>query len=339
MASAVSQLFSASAAEVDQQAGKVSMQNAVMGQRTSMGRYKAPLLPGEDGPKSGGDWVPGGMQSTTNLASSISDMRALATWQLQQLLIGLGGGKDWAGNWRAVKVLRRDLTECLDRARAADVDFQALSEHPQFRDELDILVERALTIGGANAARDAGIRIHDVWEQRVKTRLFSEEALRSGDAAAIEVIERLLDEADLEVIPELSERTVRNVEIDAMGRFDNILLCRRTGRLLMADLKTKAKPFWGMLEIDGQLAGYAYAEWMLTPDGQGYEDGPKRLGVDLNEGVVLHLPSRADKDGKWEPRLRRADLAEGIQTMRLARQVCIQRSRGQSAARMAASWW
>jgi hypothetical protein len=99
----------------------------------------------------------------------------------------------------------------------------------------------------------------------------------------------------------------------------------------MADLKTKRKPFWTWLEIDAQLAGYAYAEYMLH-EGQ-YVRGPVAF-VDLTEGVVLSMPS----DG-GQPMLRRADLVNGRNTMQLARQVCTQRSRGKSAERMAASYW
>jgi hypothetical protein len=149
--------------------------------------------------------------------------------------------------------------------------------------------------------------------------------------AEIQLLEQLLADAGLERVPGLSERVVRNVELSAAGRFDDILREIRTGRLLMADLKTKRKPFWTWLEIDAQLAGYATAEYMLH-EGM-YVPGPRHY-VDQAEGVVLSMPS----DG-GQPALRRADLVEGMATMRLARQVCTQRSSGKSAARMHASYW
>ncbi len=116
----------------------------------------------------------------------------------------------------------------------------------------------------------------------------------------------------------------------------------------MADLKTKRKKFWTWLEIDAQLAGYANAEHMLETGNYGpgqprerveYVDGPKRLGVDLIEGCVLHMPSGPDERGEWHPRLRRVDLVSGWVTMQLARQVCTQRSFGRSVAREAESYW
>lgn len=318
-----------------------SMQHAPMGQRTSAGRYKMPLMPGEVGPKGGGDWVSSGLQSMTNLASSISDTKALGQWEIEQVLIGLGLHSE----------SYRDLRFTVQHAVRRGVNLQELrlSEGGRYlRDELALIAEKAKDIGGANTARDAGIVRHDAWQEYGETgstQLFTDE---------IAGVRALLDAAGFEIIPDLCERTVRNLAIKAAGRFDNILMHRRSGRLIMADLKTKAKPFWTWLEMDGQLAGYANSELMLTtkplpqaveygaaldtltPD---YEDGPKALGVDLTEGVILHMPSRPDENGSQEPRLRRADLVDGWRTMQLAREVCTQRSRGRSAGRGHESWW
>lgn len=307
-----------------------SMALAPMGTRTKSGRYKMPLLPEDQAPKSAlglpleQRWVSGGLQSMTNLAGSISDTRALGTWETQQGFIGLGLNED----------LHRDLQLLVRAARAAGVDFQSLREHREFRDELNVLIERAKDIAGANKARDAGNAAHDEWEMR-----------GSGVSAVYEesftALEQLLDAADFERVPDLRERVVRNVRLAAAGRFDDILLHRRTGKLHIADLKTKRKPFWTFLEIDAQLAGYAFSEWMLemveTSPGvwemASYVPGPLHH-VDLTEGVVLHMPS----DGS-EPRLRRADLLAGWETMKLARRVCDLRSYGRSADRMSESWW
>jgi hypothetical protein len=311
--------------------GKETMANAPMGKRLdSIGRYKMPLLAGESGPKAGGDWVPGGLQSMTNLASSISDTKALMDWTVRQVMIGMGLHPDLIGEVRNV----------VWAAKQAGADFQNLRAHKELTADLDQLAERAKDISGANAARDAGIVLHDTWEAR-GTR-----GARSGAEEHdvwIDVLAELLDGAGFDVIPELCERTVRNVAVQAAGRFDNILMHRCTGQLYMADLKTKRKPFWSMLEIDAQLAGYAYAEWMLSGADVGsgadarisyYVDGPQRLGVHPNYGVVLHMPS----DGS-RPRLRKADLAFGWNTLQLARGVCTARSFGRSVGRMAESFW
>jgi hypothetical protein len=126
---------------------------------------------------------------------------------------------------------------------------------------------------------------------------------------------------------------VRNTEINAAGKFDDILLELSTGRLLIADLKTKATPWFSMTAVDAQLAGYARAAWMLTEDGQSYEPGPL-YHVDQNEGVILHVPS----DG-GPGRLERADLQEGWACCLLAAEILKRRSFGKSAERMSRIPW
>lgn len=306
-----------------------SMAHAPMGERTKAGRYKMPLLPGEEGPASGGDWVPGGLQSMTNLASSVSDTRALGVWEIEQGFIGVGLHPELAAELRTAVWGWRD----------EGVDFQTLRNHPAVRTELARMVERAKDISGANAARDAGIVRHDVWEVYGKSGgvTFSGTEQINGEIAAMRAV---LDAHGFDIVPNLCERTVRNVAVKAAGRFDNIVMHRRTGRYYMADLKTKRKPFWTWLEMDAQLAGYANSEYMIDWDGDTpiYIDGP-RAHVDLTEGVILHMPSGPDENGKWVPRLRRADLVAGWRALKLAREVCDVRSYGRSRGREAESYW
>lgn len=296
------------------------------------GRYKMPAtLPGDVSPKSvppGQDpWVSYGIQSMTNLAASISDTKALGIWETRQALIGIGLHPE----------LAQELTIVVYRAKDTGVDFQDLRSHPDFGAELDSVIERAKDISGANAARDAGIAMHDEWERRGTGQ-------QQGGAfsAQLDQLEELLDAAGFDRVPELRERTVRNVTVNAAGRFDDILLHRRSGRLVMADLKSKRKKFWTWLEMNAQLAGYAYSEWMLEKGPRDeevtYVPGPVHH-VDLTEGVILHMPSGPDEEGKQEPRLRRADLTRGWRALQLARQVCDVRSDGKSAAMERESYW
>ncbi len=311
---------------------KVSMKDAPMGTRTSSGRYKMPLLPGESGPKAGGDWVPGGLQSMTNLAASISDTKALGSYEREQSQIGL--------------VLRPDLAEELsltvNLARVEGVDFTRMKNYPALRKKLEYIHDQCKDASGANGARQAGINRHTAWEHLSK---FGNEIGTPQINKENAAMRALLDAAGFEIVPELTERTVRNTTVNAAGRFDNIVMCRGTGKMYMADLKTKRGPFWSFLEIDAQLAGYASSEFMLefeippheyegsAPEIVRYVDGPLRH-VDQEWGVVLHMPS----DGS-EPRLRRADLKTGLAALRLAREVCTMRSYGKSAEREAESYW
>ncbi len=320
-------LFAAAGEALSGQGGRagVSMADAPMGERGRNGRYKMPLLPGEQGVKSGGDWVPSGLQSMTNLAGSISETRALGIWERERSQIGL--------------VLRPDLAERLslavNLARVEGVDLTRLKDYPELRAALEHIHEECKSAAGANAAREAGINRHTAWEHLSKT---GTEIGTPQMNAENRTVRELLDAAGFEIIPELSERVVRNTAVDAAGRFDNIVLHRPTGRLIMADLKTKRGEFWGWMEIDAQLAGYAHADYMMEmtegrPGDWHYIPGPLEH-VDLTEGLVLHMPS----DGS-EPRLRRADLVEGWDVLRLARQVCNKRSYGKSVARKAESYW
>lgn len=293
------------------------------------GKYRMPLLPGEVGTKNGqGDWVPYGVQRMTNLIGAISESAALGRWVLEQTLVGLVRNPSLYG----------ELTLFVQQAEASGVDFRRLRDFPDARealtgtwkDEDSCLAGRARQAAGANEARQAGTNLHIAWEHRGKTgELIGTPQMREQILA----LEGLLRDAGLRRVPGLSERVVRNVALNAAGKFDDILIDERTGVLLPADLKTKSRPFFSWLELDAQLAGYARSEWMLREDRQGYEPGPLHH-VDLTRGVVLHVPS----DGS-PAYLRRADLERGWEIAKLCRRVLDERSYGKSAERKALSVW
>ena len=307
-----------------------ALSRAEMGERVN-GRYKVPLLPGEEGTKAGGDWVPSGVQSTTNMLDAFEESRGLNIWEQELGLIGMvlqpslyeelslavHGWQREGANWLRISddhpEIRRAITGGNDRD-AAEVSFMG----------------RAKAIAGGNEARQAGTNRHTAWEVRGKTgELIGTPEMQES----VLLLESLLREKGLERVPALIERTVRNTRVRCAGRFDDILLEQATGRLLMADLKTKKKAFRSWMATDGQLATYARAEHMLTEDKQAYEEGPLHY-VDQREGVVLQMPS----DG-GAPYLRRADLEFGWKVALLAREVVDTRAYGKSAARRAMSPW
>lgn len=292
------------------------------------GRYHMPLLPGEAGVKSGGDWVPSGLTRTTNLCGAIVESRALNMWEQEQALIGLALSPS----------LYEKLCLAVHRWQLEGVDFSRIRDFPEVRmmltgfpkHEDQSIIGQAKDRAGANEAREAGNNRHKAWEIRAETgRLIGTPAMREQTLA----VEKLLADAGLERIRGLSERTVRNTEVNCAGRFDDVLLEQATGRLLMGDLKTKRRKFYSWLEIDAQEAVYARSKWMVTEDHTGYEEGPLSY-VDQTEGVVLHSPS----DG-GTPYLRRADLVRGWRIAQLARQVMDERTDSKSAERMALSHW
>lgn len=295
------------------------------------GRYHMPLLPGEQGPKSGGNHVSRGCLRVTNLVGAFEDTRALNIWEQGMGLIGLALAPE----------LYEELVLIVDQARSEGVNFELLRDYPALKEALAghahdqqiaaaSIIGRAKAIAKAGAAAQRGTNRHTAWEHRGKTgELIGTEPIREH----VVDTERLLQEAGLERVPGLSERIVRNTVVGAVGKFDDILREVRTGRLLMGDLKTKATPFYSWLTVDAQLATYAWAEHMLTLDGQGYEPGPADY-VDLHEGVILHVPS----DGS-PARLERADLVNGWEVAQIAAHVLRLRSFGKGVERHSRSVW
>jgi hypothetical protein len=303
------------------------------------GRYHMPCLPGEEGTKDAlkalactGEtpWVPYGLTRMTNVAGAFVDSEALSIWEMEQALFGL-----------ALDVSLYEEVCMLVRQMLRDgVDLQKMRDHPELRriitgtwKERDAsIVGRAKHTAGANIARQKGINRHTAWQERGE---FGTSIGTVDMHVEILAMEQLLEENHLERVPGLSERVVRNMEINAAGRFDDILVDTRTGEMFIADLKTKAREFFTWLEIDIQLAGYARAEWMLGPslNGEPYSTGPRER-VNQERGVVLHMPS----DGA-PPRLRRADLVRGWENAKLARRIMDERSYGRSAERFALAEW
>jgi hypothetical protein len=297
-----------------------------------------PLLPGENGVKSGGDYVPYGVQSTTNLMDAFEEARALSIWEQEMALLGM--------------VLQPSLYEkatlIIQKALREGVDFTRLRDFPEVRKALTggsdktaaevSIIGLAKQAAGANEAREAGTVRHDAWEHYCKTgELIGTPQIQKEIRALADLLER----KQFQILPDLCERVVRNTTINAAGRFDNILLHMPTGRLLIADLKTKQRPFWSWMATDGQLATYARSEWMLDwlgedPDGPYtpvYIKGPVHH-VDLKVGVVLRAPS----DGA-APYLRKADLEFGWKVAQKAREITEMRSYGKSVERQQFAEW
>jgi hypothetical protein len=277
-------------------------------------RYHMPLLPGENGTKAGGDYVPGGVMSATNLAGSIVDSRALAVWERERGQLGMA--------------LRPELFERLvfavNSARVAGVGIEKLSASKggkELAKDLASIHDDAKTAAGGNSAGIMGTNRHDAWEARAKTGLLLGTPQINRE---IEALEALLDQHGLERVPGLQERVVRNLDLDAGGRLDDVLLSRRTGRLYLADLKTKRTRFYGWLEAWIQQAVYAGAEWMLSEDHTSYVPGP-RHHVDQESAILLRMPS----DGA-APFLQRVDLPIATRWARLARDVARARSEASS---------
>jgi hypothetical protein len=309
----------------DPATGEVSDGEAVgkeFGQRYN-GRYHMPLLPGESGTKAGGDYVPRGIMSATNLAGAIVDARELSVWEINQGMMGLAMRPE----------LFERLTFDVNSALLAGADPRELRKSAagvELIGKLEGTHELAKTAAGGNSAAIMGTNRHDVWEARAKTGVLLG---TPGINREIEALEALLDKHGLERVPGLQERVVRNVGLNASGRLDDVLMSRRTGRLFLADMKTKRKPFYSWLEAWIQQAVYATSEWMLDGLNHDYVPGPLHH-VDQETAILLRMPS----DGS-PPFLSRVDLAMGRRWAELARAVVDARSEARSVKTFGLAEW
>lgn len=329
-------LFSTQESRRETDVDRTTMATARMGERVdSIGRYKMPLLPGEQGPKTKvngilPDWVSGGVRSATNLAGAIVDSRELGIWERERLQLGLAFRPDLVERQAFVVNLARSKVPnlCEPGVRLADVA-------PDLKAELALIHAEAKRHAGADAASRQGTNRHDVWEERAKSsQLFGTPEINDQ----VRALEQLLTDNHLTRVAGLQERTVRNVALSAAGRFDDVLRDERDGTLYMADLKTRRRKFYSMLEVRIQLAVYATAEWMLSgftpgPGTEPYVPGPK-YHVSQQWGIVLHMPA----DG-GEPRLVRVNIEKGFAHAMLAKQVCDARSEAKSVAAFGEAAW
>lgn len=335
----MSLLFDPNASSRIPDVDRTTMASARHGERVdSIGRYKLPLLPGEAGPKSKqpdgapADWVSGGVQSATNLAGAIVETRELGIWERERTQLGLAMRPDLYERMAfAVRKAQRDYESDHDGhitapgVRLADVA-------PVLKTELGLIHDEAKRTAGGDAASAQGTIRHDVWEERAKSDLlFGTPQINDQ----VRRLEALLAEHHLVRLKGLQERTVRNVALRAAGRFDDVLMVTRgseQGTMLMADLKTKRRKFYSLLEVRIQLAVYATAEWMLGEDGC-YLPGPKHH-VSQQWGIILRMPA----DG-GAPELIRVNLVKGFEHAALARAVCDARSEAKSVAAFGESVW
>lgn len=295
------------------------------------GTYHMPLLPGEEGPKGGGDWVPYGVTRMTNVVGALEDTRALSIWEQALTIAGLVMDPE----------LFDEAQNVVLTALGEGVDFELLREHPELKERLagrawgrdsqekteSSIAGRAKKAAGGSRAAEKGTARHKAWE------VWDATGKLTGDAPAqVLATERLLKENGLERVPGLSERVVRNVVLGNGGRFDNVVREVATGRLLMADLKSKATRFFSYLTVDAQMAGYSRAEHLLEESTGTYSKGPIHF-VDQEEGVILHVPSDGSA-ASLEP----VDLVHGWEVALMARRIYDLRAYGRSAARMRRQW-
>jgi hypothetical protein len=268
------------------------------------GRYWLPdvtdpaaWVPGSYGAKS----MPRGYMRCSNLIGAYSELRALMHWEEEMIMIGLCDRPDIVAQ---LSVLERD-----EEGRLAYSDARNIAQ-------------QALQAAKADRWSIIGTAYHKALEIRLATgRLVGTQEIRDGILA----LEAHMRSALLRPEPSLAERTVVNAKVGVAGRFDVPVWDLRDGPavLRMADLKTKRKQFWSVLEQRAQLAVYANSDGMWDPQLMCYVPMPR---FELDWGVILHLPQ-----GGGQLDLLRMDLDAGWKTALRAREVVDDRAGAKSA--------
>lgn len=264
------------------------------------GRYHLPRL---DDPSR---HQPRGWMRTSNLIGAYSETRALHEWEVEVACRGL--------------IVSPELYEklCVMPEDATRNDFLAW-------------FEECKTAAKANAAAVRGTARHNMMEGWLLT---GREAGTPSMLLQLAELKRALLQHLLTPVRELTERIIVNDELQCAGRFDCALSDLQNGKLLMADLKTKRRQFWTLLEVRAQLAVYARATCMWDPQGQHYTDMPP---FDPDEGVIIHMPQDGQLDEQGRPgppvvHLMNADLRKGWRTALRAREVVDDRAEAKSKA-------
>jgi hypothetical protein len=223
----------------------------------------------------------------TTISDTLDDKTNLTNWKVRRAAVGM--------------TLRADLHAFVAAHRD---DEQALKGKT---DEL-------IAAGDLKQAATAGTTLHK-WIERA-----NDGTLDRTDPAAplahIDAYQRAIDAAGLTVRPELCERIavlpdVHGTGLHVAGRFDAALE-DRTGRLLIADLKTGT--YISGLNWAIQLAIYANADSLYTPTAWGgdHEDNP---GFDRTEALIIHLPQDADPP---VCKILTVDIAQGWHALKVA---------------------
>jgi hypothetical protein len=276
------------------------------------GRYWLP------DPADRASWVPGafdaapmprGFMRTSNLIGAYSETRALNLWEQRKILRGLAERHD----------IYAELVT-LDRDEEGDpIGWQRI-------------IDQALRQAKADEASVIGTAMHKVLEHWLKTgQWIGTPEMIDGIKALLALLKTHL------LIPaaQFAERVIVHSELRIAGRFDvpvynldpAVITPRKvrdgTPPLLMADLKTKRRKFWSVLEQRAQLAVYATADAMWDEALQCYVKPPP---FDQEEGIILHVPQ-----GGGEVQLLTMDLVKGLATARRAREVVDDRAGSKSA--------
>jgi hypothetical protein len=247
-------------------------------QMVTAGRYR---LPNRDGTPHKGGWT-----RATNLASAISDTKALGDWEVRMVLLGIREVLTQLESYTAQGGTYYGLDET-PLGRLALLDVEQL-ERGELRKVLMELASTFKDLAKANLGAERGNLAHQMVEHH-------HAGLPQAAGVPAETLEKLpgyitrLVVHRVEAMPGMQERQVMVERFGVVGTLDNILrdLLQLEGcPYKIADLKTQ-KRFWSWLEIAIQLALYAHADAMWDRAAGRWVDMPP---VDQERALVAWMP-------------------------------------------------
>ena len=272
-------------------------------QMVTAGRYR---LPNRDGSAHKGGWT-----RATNLASSISDTKALGDWECRMTLLGVR---------EALVQLQRVGPLQLPAELWSLVTLPIEDMEPgKIRAELMTLVGKFKVLAKAELGATRGNLAHKMVEHH-------HAGIPQGGDIPEETLDKLpsyvsrLPLHKLEALPGMQERQVMVESLNACGTLDNILrdllMQEDQVRDLIADLKTQ-KRFWSWLEIACQLALYAHGDAMWDPIKGVWVDMPP---VNQERALVAWMPWE-HPSGHPEVDIYEVDIVRGWEALQVAHTV------------------
>lgn len=194
------------------------------------------------------------------------------------------------------------------------------SGEPLSDERANRIAEEAMTAAGAAQAAEFGTAVH-AWLEAVDTGKVAVPALPEEYRDHGREYLHALTRHAVEPVPEYCERIVYHAETNTVGTLDRIYRLP-DGTLAVGDVKTSRTLDFAYLSYAAQVALYASADFMLTPDGGAWEPMPT---VRQDYAVLAHVPSSTPEHAALIP----FDIAAGQTYYRLALQV--RRARAQAA--------
>jgi hypothetical protein len=292
------------------------------------GRYR---LPNRDGSRHTGGWT-----RATNLASAISDTKALGDWEVRMTLLGVREVLHGHALYHqdVLPQLVRDLLNL-------DVDSMKPGE---VRSVLSDLAGEFKKIAKAELGSTRGNLAHQMVEHW-HSGLPPAGAVPEETLAKLPAYITQLQVHKLEPLPGMQERQVMVESLNGVGTLDNIMRdmtrdyeMREEGMRtdFITDLKTQ-KRFWSWLEIAAQLAFYAHGDAMWDKATLSWVDMPP---VNQERALVAWMPWEHPAGEIDATQLHRVDMYEvdivkGWETMLQAHKVFDLRA---AAKRKGESW-